>query len=352
KGVSRLSKKSDINHHLFAYFISFYSSREESRLKTALNILGASLTISVTAVIFEAFTGQNIKHLNLHTISFHLSPIRAVGLLNNPLTTSGVLYLLLILFITFYIKTFKKHYLFFSITALLGIIFTQSRSYWLATLFFSTSVLLLLLIKSENRKNFLAGTVALTALFTASIASFPILKNRLESITDTKNNYSNLDRLSLWKSHLKAYTNEYSLLQKIVGAGTEEASKLCWHYFKRDFPENFPTGKNPSESNIKVHFHSGEAHNIYLKFLTKYGILGLLGYLLFWAYMIYLNTSAKELWNYSIALGYLGFMIAGIFENNFTDAEIQIALWYITGINLALLRQGNEKTPLHQTEAG
>ncbi len=328
--------KTDLNQHLTPYFVSYRTLllSYESFWKF-VNLLILSSTVSVFVVIFEAFSWQNVKHLNIKNLSFHLLPVRAEGLLNHPLTTAGVFYILLVLFVFLSFRFKKVKYYLAAFLLLVGIIFTQSRSYWLGSSLF---IVLVVIFYLRGFKRLLASVLLLSAFL--SLLFVPPLKSRLESISNLKNNWSNLDRIILWTSHIKAFKNDYSLKEKIFGTG-EQAWKYSWHRFPESFKEI--TGKPYPKLNRKLppskwpHFHGGLTHNIYLKYLTKYGLLGLLGYLLFWGYILFVNFKAPTRTFRLFSFGYIGFLFAGFFENNFTDAEVQFAVWFVLGINFALL---------------
>lgn len=85
-------------------------------------------------------------------------------------------------------------------------------------------------------------------------------------------------------------------------------------------------------------------HNLYLQTWLNTGIFGLLSYLGIWAVFFYLSLktlkqfgspgqfSASLLWGGMAAIA--GIMTAGIFENNFRDGEVQIAVLLIVGLSL------------------
>jgi len=225
-----------------------------------------------------------------------------------------------------------------------SLLLNESRSYWLA---FLTFFILLLFLNLRSNKKLAVASIAALLLTGTVISQVPVLKSRFQSIVDTKNNGSNTTRLMIWKSHIKAFVEDYSLLEKTFGAGNK-ANRLAWNHFGKAYQEI--SGKPvPSEEELKKWFHGGETHNIYLKFLTKYGVLGLLGYLSFWGYVFYYNLlQAKRIENpafiWAFVAGYAGFLVAGLFENNFTDAEVQFALLFNLGINLALLERTGEET--------
>ncbi len=327
--------KTDFNLHLVPYYSVYRSIKENFKvLEHILLILSISTSILGLSVIFEAFTWQNVKHINLKSLSLHLTPIRAEGFLNHPLTTGGVLFIMFVLFISASIQFRRKVYLMPILFSGLGIVFCESRSYWLGSIVF----LLFLVILQRNR-GVLILVVSLMML-SGFLYQIPQIKHRFESMLNPKANYSNLDRLALWNAHLKAFLKDYSLKEKLLGAGYK-ADDLAWKRFRESFKEVSGL-KNISNKGLKFHFHRGETHNIYLKYLTKYGVLGFLGFIAFWMYILYVNfTYKRTYWLFTRGLlsGYLGFLAAGFFENNFVDAEVQFAVMFVLGINFALLQK-------------
>ena len=109
--------KTDFNHKLIPYFV-VYRTLKENRgyLRKVFFLLSLSSLILSFSVIFQAFTWQNVKHLNIHSLSFHLIPMRANGLLDNPLTTAGVIFLLFFLFLGYFLQNKNYYYLFVSIS--------------------------------------------------------------------------------------------------------------------------------------------------------------------------------------------------------------------------------------------
>ncbi len=338
--LRKLTKYTDINHHLIPYFVSFKAFLKENS-NSLLTLLSISTIFSSLILAFEAFTHQNIRHFNIHALHLFSSPIRPRGFLNNPLTEAGVLYLLFLLFTFLSFKENRKLYPLTAVLSLIGIILTQSRSYWLGCgLFF-----FLLFFYSLKKHKKISITIALFSLLSIGlVTTIPLLKHRLESIDNVKTNTSNMDRLTIWNSYLKAFKYEYSPLQLLIGAG-EKGKQLAAKHFEESFKEIYKRTEPRKEE--LIHFHGGETHNIYLKFLAKYGILGLLGYLLFWVYIIYRNLKfSKILPSLSIlSFGYLGFMLAGFFENNFTDAEVQFTLFFLLGFNFAVIKKLKDKLP-------
>ena len=333
--------KTDFNLHLIPYYSVFRTVKEKSNcLFFVLYLLLFSTLILDVSVIFEAFTWQNVKHLHLSNLHFHMHPVRAKGFLNHPLTTAGVIFLLLTLFTAVFFQFKKKFFLLPVIFSSIALIFTESRSYWIGFIVFITFLVFLL----RDKKVFI---LAFSLIFIVlAFFQIPQIKGRFESIFNTKSNYSNIDRLALWKANISAYVKDYSFTQKLLGAGYE-ANKLAWKEFKKSFYSISPV-KTSTDTQLKQHFHGGLTHNIYLKYLTKYGIFGFLGFLFFWISIFYYNftyTGSFKVFIKILTSGYLGFLAAGFFENNFCDAEVQFTIMFILGLNFALQQRDIETFP-------
>jgi O-antigen ligase len=329
--------KTDFNHKLTPYFVVYRTLKQDrSSLKKLIFVLSISSFILSLSVIFQAFTWQNVKYIDIHSLSFHLTPMRAMGLLDNPLTTAGVIFLLFFLFLGYFLQNKSYYCLFISIFLFISLILTESRSYWIGII---ASCLILSILLFKRYWKFLITFWGIVVISTTVLFQIPNLKDRLYSITNTRTNWSNVDRLILWKSHIKAFICDYSPLEKLIGAGYK-ASDYAWKRFPESYKE---VVKTETPKNLKVHFHGGLTHNIYLKFLTKYGILGLIGYLSFW-FLIFkenlkiLRTNPQLLPIISSLIScYFGFLVAGFFENNFTDSEIKYAVMFILGLNFFIV---------------
>jgi len=123
--------KTDFNQHLVPYFIVYRTLLKKDYLEKLLLLLAISSIVLSFSVIFEAFTWQNIKHIDWSSLEFHANTVRPRGLLNHWLTTGGVLFLLFALFTGAFLYFRKLLYLTVSIFLFVALIFDGSRSYWL-----------------------------------------------------------------------------------------------------------------------------------------------------------------------------------------------------------------------------
>ena len=88
---------------------------------------------------------------------------------------------------------------------------------------------------------------------------------------------------------------------------------------------------------------SAGVHNIYLQTWLNYGVIGFLAYLgIVFGFLLTCILSLRRVesssWEGAIFWGALagvsGFMVAGVFENNFRDGEVQTAFLMLMGLVL------------------
>ena len=93
-------------------------------------------------------------------------------------------------------------------------------------------------------------------------------------------------------------------------------------------------------------------HNIYIQTGINYGLLGFLGYLSI--LFIFLGQSIRTLFQttrfsyensilWGAIAGVSGFMVAGFFENNFRDGEVQAMLLILVGLGLRQRQKLNDR---------
>ena len=101
--------------------------------------------------------------------------------------------------------------------------------------------------------------------------------------------------------------------------------------------------KRISENSGRRFFNKASTgvHNIFLQTWVNYGVFGMLGYLGILA-IFFLQTTKAILRTSNFTLensilwagisGVCGFMVAGLFENNFRDGEVQAMLLILMGL--------------------
>ncbi len=333
----------DIDIKIIPYFVMYRAFKDKNKFKIGIKLLSISTILLCLSIIFEAITWINVKKIFLNfklinNISFHKNIIRAKGFFTHPLTTAGVLYVLFVIFSFFYIKEKEKIYIFIVFLLIISIIFTGSRSYLLSLFTFFLFLLIslkFLKLKILRKRNIFVVIPILLICFI--LIKIPFVKYRIESIFSLE---KNLERILIWRSYEKSFVNNFSVKEKLFGKG-EKVNKIVLSYFPTTYYELYH-----KEIDMKLcdqKFFSKVTHNIYIYYLSRYGIFGLLGYLFFWAFFIAVNIkfykNKKKLFPLIFIFGYLGFLVAGFFENNFLDAEVKFALMFLFSLNILSLKK-------------
>ena len=199
-----------------------------------------------------------------------------------------------------------------------ALLFSLTRGVWLAYV-----VVLVLLGVARGRRALLAvgACAGLLGLFLCG-AGFGGVRERALQVVDLKDN---LGRSQIWQANL-----DMIKARPLLGWGYGNYKKFRDPYYQR-YPEADTTA---------------HAHNNFLQIWVDSGLLGLAAFLsLFWvilrvgwqAYRL-VPVAAEPL--YSLALGstlsIVGFLLGGLTQYNFGDAEVVIVLWATAGVVLRM----------------
>lgn len=170
----------------------------------------------------------------------------------------------------------------------------------------------------------------------ASITEAPII----DRITGIFSVTRNQDRLMMWESARLAIRDHFWW-----GIGPEQDGSVMPFYrdiVKKEY--QYPEFYNKASVGV---------HNIYLQTWLNFGLIGFLGYLCFWGVILFWLVKALAqtgpggsfhkdlLWG--LLSGFLGFLVAGIFENSFRDGEIQTILFALIGLAILIGESDKEK---------
>ena len=277
-----------------------------------------------TPYLFGSSDGNNVYH--------------AKGNFSHHLTYGGVMLLSFPLLVSL---TFCKDWnpltrIFTSLIAilvLLGIGASLGRSIWLGT-----AVTLVILFFRIYPKLIVAISIVIIATSTyfytylgdapiqnrAPTNHFEALQQRFISGFMLK---SNQDRILMWETGISAIRDHFWL-----GIGYNNDGVVMPEYRKRI-------------SKITGHrFHNNAStgvHNIYIQTWVNYGFFGMLAYLgIFVIFFLQTFRGLLKTNNFTFEnsilwagiSGVCGFMVAGLFENNFRDGEVQAMLMILMGL--------------------
>ena len=224
---------------------------------------------------------------------------------------------------------------------LLAAILSFGRSIWLGVITIIV-VFLLALVPQKAKKISFAVTLIVIASFWFSSDYLrktefakSALGSRMLSITSLK---ANKNRLMMWEAGVEIVKDH-----PILGLGPNMFHLMIPYY-------NKISDKNKQKSQ---HPPSLGVHNIYLQNWIDFGLTGLLGFLLIFLLLISAikhkinRYNIRQSLDHALLLGIMagicGFLVAGFFENNFRDGEVQVTVLTIVGIALALLNKKAEK---------
>lgn len=232
-----------------------------------------------------------------------------------PITNGEIKMLILLLLVTLIFTkekfVFNKIWLtLISIPVFLSLYFTNSRNAFLGTF------IGLVIIGFAKNKYFLAALIVIVVLFLI-FAPFP-LKERALSIVDFSQK-SIQSRFIMWETGIKI-VKDYPVL----GIGDTDIIKVYTHYKK-----------------IEFHGEGSHLHNNFLQVMATLGITGFIVWLALMIYLfvrqikIYIRTKSSQLLN-SLALvsvvSMIAFQISGLTEWNFGDFEFAAVLWFMTAL--------------------
>lgn len=167
-----------------------------------------------------------------------------------------------------------------------------------------------------KNRYFLAGLIIITLGFLL-LAPLPV-KERILSIADI-NHPSNLTRIVMWETGVKMFKDH-----PVLGVGDVDINRVYRQYKTPEF-----------------HGEGSHMHSNFVQILVNYGALGLIAWLALMIYIlyrqsrIYLETRKYELPNVLAVISIssmAAFMVSGLTEWNFGDAEFAALMWF----NLAL----------------
>ena len=274
----------------------------------ALCIRNKKTLFTMLAVFFVDFGIDNLVAFYQH---FSGMTDRGWGFGSSVLTISGLMVMLVPIFCVILLdKEFPNYVKAAALWALgcvgFGMYGNQSRGSWLFNMIMVPIVSLPYIMKR------FIHVVAVLAVLGGVIWGFstqPQYVARFESITNTTTDGSNLGRFEVWTSSINMFKD-----YPAIGVGIGQ--------WRTKYEESY---RLPSENQHLYH-----AHNNFIQLLSEVGILGLLGVLIFYGYMVIDNA---KIWYRRRDPYSLCAMIA-VFSYVFVFGQIEYTLDNSSGIRL------------------
>ncbi|HER43415.1 MAG TPA: hypothetical protein ENO08_03040, partial [Candidatus Eisenbacteria bacterium] len=243
---------------------------------------------------------------------------RTSGSFSNAMTFGGVMLLLCSLFFSMAVSGGVRRRIrlaalaAFAVT-LAALFFSFTRSSWLGMMCAATAVLLL------QRRRFLPLFLLLVLL--AYLLMPAPYKGRIESIWDPSFR-TNVERMQMIRGGWSIFADHW-----IIGVGPIDLAPL--------YEERKPEGA--------VHVY-GHLHNNFVNIAVTTGTIGLIAFLCFWCAVFRLMAGnlrsgippPERAWVAGSIGAVAGFLVNGLFEWNFADAEVITLVYIIIGSNAAV----------------
>lgn len=254
---------------------------------------------------------------------------RPAGFGNNVMFLAAILVMLFPVLIVFvsdsnFSKRVRILCAVMAVCVLAGIIAIQSRGVWLALLIVCPILLFKYVLRSKT--HMVVALLILTSI-TGFFVTSPKFTNRFKSITNVTTDRSNVERILTWKCSVNMIKDH-----PVTGVGLD-----C---YRRIYEESYKT------KDIKQNI--AHSHNNFIQIFAEAGVFGFLGFLSFTVFMLWSNFKAWLKTRNPYALMLFGvwsaFTLFGMIDNTIDGSAAAKALWYLTGLLVALKSEAKETT--------
>lgn len=258
-------------------------------------------------------------------ILVHGDSLRLKGLYGHPMTLAGFLIITLPILYAFLLDWKQKRQtlvvtIVLFLIAFVGLLLNETRGAWLA-LAITLPLITLLYDCSIKKVIFLIAFAIGTSLV---FLNSPQLQNRAESITSTTLQ-SNTERVLMWQSAYEMFKDH-----PILGVGLGQYA-----------PKYLNEYKSPQAKERQNH-----SHNNFLQMLAENGIVGFLGFVLLFGYLLLssFRNSVRKLSPYHVLIFgcTLAFILQGFTEYNFGNSAVIKYYWGTLGCLLVLARENRD----------
>ena len=277
--------------------------------------------IDAKKVMLTGFAGITLT--SVYAVCQGLSGMsRANGFYGHPMTLGGWLciFLPLLLIEFFEKKLLGKYYwlagLAFCICSA-GLVFNATRGAWLAVAVVSAVLLIYYMFKSKRN---LATSIIFIALISTVLLNNPKFMHRLDTIDDFNKYQSNTERILIWQSAWNMFKDH-----PILGVGLGQ--------YTENYQQKYisPQAKEPNLTH---------AHNNFMQMLAENGIVGFVGFLIMFGYIIFKNLIAwfkgRNVYALMIVSATVCLLLQGFTEYNVGNSAVIKMYWLVLGLLVVL----------------
>ena len=263
--------------------------------------------IDAKKVMLTAFVGITLT--SVYAICQGLSGLsRANGFYGHPMTLGGWLCIFLpLLLIEFFERQLLGKYYWLAGLAFCicsaGLVFNATRGAWLAVAIVSAVLLIYYMFKSKRN---LAVSIIFVALISIVLVNNPKFMHRLDTIDDFDKYQSNTERILMWQSAWNMFKD-----QPILGVGLGQ--------YKENYQQKYisPEAKEPQLSH---------AHNNFLQMLAENGVVGFVGFVIMFGYIIFKNLidwfRTQNIYALMLAAATVCLLLQGFTEYNVGNSAV------------------------------
>ena len=324
--------------------------------------------------LYAIYQGVFIFNLNIYG--------RSAGFVGGPMTIAGWACIILpVLLILIYRRDISKGFHWFYVISFiifsLALVFNATRGAWLALAIVLPIVSMPFILRSK--KAFIAFVSVLLVLGIA-IVNNPLLMNRVNSITNTETDWSNASRFVIWNTTYdifkenpvfgigfgqfkQEYRSRFIVsedLKKEVAqydnyVDNKKANKLTKEQ-KEYSNEKLQSLWRAKDKVSKINHLKGlqHAHNNIMQMLGENGLVGLVGYIAAFGFILWENIKNYFMNQNPYALMIVGSTLAlqlqGLTEYNFGNGAVMKIYWLILACLIVLANAYNKEKCENKTK--
>jgi len=302
------------------FFLVVNNVHDQRFARRILDLLVAVTSIVCLYAIWQHFAGWDLYRCR--PLVFDGNAFHVIGLFGNHLTFGGyVMVVLLTSGCLFFGGTKGRRRIYFGLASLilsLALIWSYTRSAWLGLVGGIMGIGLL-----RGRKTLALVLIGIVIVAGLLVLLQPSIRLRMKATADALQDPTvKPKRIQMWSASVKII-RDHPLLG--VGVGRMKMSMVAYG----------------------CHLGYAHPHNDLLNVAAQAGLLGLAAFL--WIWLTFL-TMAARCWSHQQSRGFSGslttagfglmiaFLVAGLFQCYYTDAEDGMILWFLLGLVTAVCK--------------